>query len=201
MFTFSPEPNFKNFPWMYPPEIYILSPMVIWAWQHRGTLSFSIWLHLFSIIENFSDDAKIPFSFRPPKTKISSFKTEAEKWVRDWIIGRSSFQWRKRISKLKNCWQKWWTKIVDKNYWQKLLTKIIDKSCWQKLLTKVVDKSCWQKSLTKIVDKNFWHHENIELTKEQDLRWLFCYQDRDIHRRRRRRIHWCLKLDDLNIGL
>ena len=136
--------------------------MVIWAWQHRGTLSFSIWLHLFSTIENFSDDAKIPFSFRPPKTKISSFKTEAEKWVRDWIIDRSSFQWRKRISKLKNC---------------------------------------WQKLLTKIVDKNDWHREIMELTKEQDLRWLFCYQDQDIHRRRRRRIHWCLELDDLNTGL
>ena len=62
-------------------------------------------------------------------------------------------------------------------------------------------KNCLQKLLTKIVDKNFWHREIMELTKEQDLRWLFCYQDQDIHRRRQRRIHWCLKLDDLKIGL
>ena len=66
---------------------------------------------------------------------------------------------------------------------------------------KIVDESCWQKSLTKIVDKNFWHRKIMELTKEQDLRWLFCYQDRYIHHRIRRRIHWCLKLDDLNIEL
>ena len=41
----------------------------------------------------------------------------------------------------------------------------------------------------------------LELTKEQDLKWLFCYPNQDIHRPWRRRIHWRLKLDDLNTGL
>ena len=68
-------------------------------------------------------------------------------------------------------------------------------------LTEVLSSGVSEYQNWKIVDKNDWHREIMELTKEQDLRWLFYYQDQDIHRQRRRRIHWCLKLDDLNIGL
>ena len=57
-------------------------------------------------------------------------------------------------------------------------------------------KKCWHK-----VDKNCWHRKMFELTKEQDLKWLFCYQNQDIPRLRRRQIRWCLELDDLNTGL